>query len=316
MDKITWFCIICFSCQGIFAQQDTLQPYAVSYEEKMTASFTYQNSSNAFFMAYEDTEGTYKAQFIPNTKQRLVAGLSYKFIDISIGFTPNFMKTDASKLASNNFNLGFRFNYKKWYQSLTFINQKGFFVDYNAYERFYLPRFRSTKIGGTTSYVFNEKFSYKTLFNQNQWQRKSAGSFVPNISIYYTNITSKEKGAAFHVDIYTFSVAPSYYYNWVISQNFLVSAGLLAGAGVNVVDKEVAALYEVSANIKLGYNNDSFFTYLGINSTSFFQQEKTSQFYDSFADVKLSLGYRFNPPKKFKKLYDTATRKIGLELKD
>ena len=313
MAKITWFCMISFSCQCIFAQHDTLtlRSYAVSYEEKMTASFTYQHSSNTFFMAYEDAAATYKAQFIPNTKQRLVAGLSYKFIDVSIGFTPNFMKTDASKLASNNFNLGLRFNYKKWYQSLTFINQKGFFVDYNEYERFYLPRLRSTKIGGTASYVFNEKFSYKTLFNQNQWQRKSAGSFVPNIAIYYTNITSKEQAATFHVDIYTFSVAPSYHYNWVISQNFLVSAGLLIGAGINIVDKEAAALYEVAANIKLGYNNDSFFTYLGINSTSFFQQEKATQFYDSFADVKLSLGYRFNPPKKFKKFYDTTVKKVG-----
>ena len=311
MGKLILFCIICLCCNRVFAQRDTLQSHVVSYDEKMVGSITYQNSSNTFFMTYEDGADSYKAEFIPNTQQRLVGGLSYKMIDVSVGFTPNFMKNDGSKLESNNFNLGFRFNYKKWYQSVTFINQKGFFVDFNHLERFYLPRFRSTKLGGTTSYVFNEKFSYKTIFNQNQWQLKSAGSFVPNFSVYYTNLTSKDTPDHVHVDMYTFSLAPSYHYNWVISQKFLVSAGLLVGAGINIADKEVTPLYEASTNIKLGYNTDSFFTYLGINSTSFFQEEGKNEFYDSFADVKLSVGYRFDPPKKFKKLYNDVTRRIG-----
>ena len=143
MGKLILFCIICFCCNRVSAQKDTLQTYVVSYDEKMVGSITYQNSSNTFFMTYEDGAESYKAEFTPNTQQRLVAGLSYKMIDVSVGFTPNFMKNDGSKLESNNFNLGFRFNYKKWYQSLTFINQKGFFIDFDHLQRFYLPRFRS-----------------------------------------------------------------------------------------------------------------------------------------------------------------------------
>ncbi|PJR04614.1 DUF4421 family protein [Avrilella dinanensis] len=311
MDKLIWFCLFLLFSLRVVAQNDTLNTYAVSYDEKVVASITYQNSSNTFFINYAEDADSYKAEFIPNTQQRLVAGLTYKMIDVSFGYTPNFMKNDGSKLESNNFNLGFRFNYKKWYQSLTFINQKGFFVDYKDFERFYMPRFRSTKIGGTTSYVFNDKFSYKTIFNQNQWQLKSAGSFVPNFSVYYTNLTSKETSEHLHIDMYTFSLAPSYHYNWVIGQKFLVSAGLLVGAGISVSGKDVTPLYEISTNIKLGYNTNSFFTYLGINSTSFFQEEDKSQLNDSFSDLKLAVGYRFDPPKKVKKVYDDITRKIG-----
>ncbi|WCM43423.1 DUF4421 domain-containing protein [Flavobacterium sp. CBA20B-1] len=311
MDKLIWFCVITFFPLRVVAQNDTLNTYAVSYDEKVVASITYQNSSNSFLINYQDIEGNYQANFTPNTQQKLVVGLSYKLIDLSIGFTPNFLKTDASKLESNNFNLGFRFNYKKWYQSLTFINQKGFFVDYNNYERFYMPRFRSTKLGGTTSYVFNDKFSYKTIFNQNQWQQKSAGSFVPNFSVYYTNLTSKDTNEHLHIDIYTFSLAPSYYYNWVIHEKFLISGGLLVGAGINIAEKKARALYEISTNIRLGYNTNDFFAYLGINSTNFFEKESQGEIFDSFAELKLAAGYRFDPPKKVKKTYDDIIQKFG-----
>ncbi|UUV22773.1 DUF4421 domain-containing protein [Paenimyroides aestuarii] len=311
MDKLIWFCLFLLFSLRVVAQNDTLNTYAVSYDEKVVSSITYQNNSNSFLINYQDEEGGYAASFTPNTQQKIVAGLSYKLIDISIGFTPNFLKTDASKLESNNFNLGFRFNYKKWYQSVTFINQKGFFLEYNDSEKFYLPRFRSTKLGGTTSYVFNDKFSFKTLFNQNQWQQKSAGSFIPNFSVYYTNLTSKDTSDHLHIDIYTFSLAPSYYYNWVIHENFLISGGLLVGAGVNVASNEAIIMYEVSTNIKLGYNTDAFFAYFGLNSTNFFQEENQNRFFDSFAEFKLAAGYRFDPPKKVKKTYDDITRKIG-----
>lgn len=39
-------------------------------------------------------------------------------------------------------------------------------------ENFYVPKLSTLKIGGTTSYVFNKKYSLGSLFNENEWQKK------------------------------------------------------------------------------------------------------------------------------------------------
>src|SRR5690606_11683156 len=104
-----------------------------------------------------------------------------------------------------------------------FVKQKGFFTEFLDDKSLYLPSFRSIKVGGTTSYVFNDKFSFSALFNQNQWQIKSAGSFVPNFSFFYTSLINKDDKADFNLQMYSFSLTPSYYYTWVINQKVFLS---------------------------------------------------------------------------------------------
>ena len=191
---------ICFCAQQNFAQKDSLNPYMVSYAEKVIVSASFQSDTDSFVLNQEIDGSKRNLEFYPNIKNKITFGLTYKMIDISFGYTPWFLKSNADKYKASNMNFATRFNHKKWYQSVEFVKQMGFFTEFLDDKSLYLPSFRSIKVGGTTSYVFNEKFSYSALFNQNQWQIKSAGSFVPNFSFFYTSLLNKDEIAEFEVE--------------------------------------------------------------------------------------------------------------------
>ena len=299
--------IIWLSYYKASSQQDSLQSNIITYDDKVATSISLQNFSDSFYYRFTYETKEYETLFTPNTKQRLVANINYKLININLGFTPHFLKTNDLK--SKNLNFGIRFKQKQWVQSINFVKQKGFFAKIED-ENFYVPKLSTLKIGGTTSYVFNKKYSLGSLFNENEWQKKSAGSFIPNFSFYYTKLRDRDIDS--RSEIFTLSLAPSYYYNFIIFKKFLISTGVLFGAGINITDSEVYTIYELTTNIKIGYNSERFFTYIVTNSNNYF--EDSQQFQNSYITTKISIGYRFNPPKKAKNLYNDALKHSPIKL--
>lgn len=297
---------------GCYAQNDSLQnPYFKSYNEKITFSTYYLDTSNSFQIASDVQDPKIFLNLIPNRREQIGFNLNYKIIDVTFGFAPKFLSGNKGDSRSKNFNFNTRFYYKKWMQSFNFINQKGFYISEDNITA-QLPDMRTTKIGGSTSYIFNDKFSFKTLVTQNEWQIKSSGSFIPSFSFYYTildlNTPDSSPG-----DMYVFTLAPSYFYNFVISDRVLIGAGIAVGAGINSMDGDTSALYEADLNLKLAYNKDRFFAFASLNSVSFAQDENVDpRLDDHIVTLKFSVGYRFDPPKKVKEVYDKVNDKIGL----
>ncbi|SHL72055.1 DUF4421 family protein [Flavobacterium chilense] len=297
---------------GCFAQNDSLRnSYFKSYDDKITASVYYLDTSNSFQIASGVQEPKIFVNLIPNRREQIGFNLNYKIIDISLGFAPKFLSGNKGDSHSKHFNFNTRFYYKKWMQSFTYINQKGFYIsDDNITAQ--LPNMRTMKIGGSTAYVFNDKFSFKTLVSQNEWQTKSSGSFIPTFSFYYTNLDLNTPDSS-PGDIYVFTLAPSYFYNFVISDRVLIGAGIALGVGVNDVDGDTSALYQADFNLKLAYNKDRFFAFASLNTVSFAQDDKVDpRLNDNIATLKFSIGYRFDPPKKVKQVYDKVNEKIKL----
>lgn len=196
-------------------------------------------------------------------------------------------------------------------QSFTFINQRGFYISDDKITG-QLPNMKTTKIGGSTSYIFNEKFSFKTLVSQDEWQIKSSGSFIPSFSFYYTNLDLNIPDSS-PADMYVFTVASAYFYNFVISNRVLIGAGIALGTGINHIDGDTSALYQADFNLKLAYNNNRFFGFASLNTVSFAQDDKVNpRLSDNITAVKLSIGYRFDPPKIVKEVYNKVNEKIGL----
>ncbi|MNT54999.1 hypothetical protein D3C72_1922030 [compost metagenome] len=85
------------------------------------------------------------------------------------------------------------------------------------------------------------------------------------------------------------------------------------GGGLNVIDKETSALYQADFNLKLAYNKDRFFGFASLNTIGFAQDDTVDpRLNDNISTLKLSIGYRFDPPKKVKEVYDKVNEKIGL----
>ena len=114
-------------------------------------------------------------------------------------------------------------------------------------------------------------------------------------------------------DLYVFTLAPSYFYNFVISDRVLIGTGIALGAGINNTDGDTSALYQADFNLKLAYNKDRFFAFTSLNAVSFAQDENVNpRLDDNIVTLKFSVGYRFDPPKKVKEVYDRVNTKIGL----
>lgn len=297
-----------------FAQESSNENiHFISYNDNLIPSLYFLNSSNNFKFKYSEDGGAksfLKVQ--PNQKGQIGVNVNYKYIDVSYGYKPAFLAENKSNKGSNLFNLSTRLYWKKWMQTLSFINQKGFYIS-NGDVELDLPKLRTTKYGGTTSYVFNDNFSFRTIANQREWQIKSAGSFIPNFSIYYTNFDLNDGTPSAKSDLILVSIAPAYYYNFVFYNKFLISAGTSIGVGFNSINGVFSEIYEWSSNIKIAYNTNTFFTFVNINYTNFSQASKAEiRVSDNISNFKVTVGYRFKTPKKVEEIYDHTVKKIGL----
>ena len=85
-----------FFCLGtIFgmAQNNSLSsPFFKSYDEKVTSSLYFIDTSNSFEFLFDTGGQKEHLSLIPNRKAQIGANISYKFIDISYGFSPKFFE--------------------------------------------------------------------------------------------------------------------------------------------------------------------------------------------------------------------------------
>lgn len=253
----------------------------------------------------------------PNQQLRSTLTVIYKFIEIDLGYTPEFLrfnKDDAIKGHTKFFNFGTRLYFGSWMQELQYAKTKGFYVDrkdVGLEENILFPHFQVQKIGGSTSYVFNRDFSFRAIFLQSEWQRKSAGSFVPSISYYFTQIKNNNPGEDHLLDI---AIGPGYYYNWVIRDKFLVSAGTYGGLGFNRSktvyndgrpDEVLESLsFQAQFRLTLGYNSERFFAGAATSLNSFsYNSDALIHVEDQQQFLEFYIGYRFKAPERLNRLF-------------
>ena len=311
--------LLCLGC-GLFSysQQDSIakNEYITDFNDKISTRISLINTSNGFNI---NNEGI-KYKLVPNKEDYLGFSVLFRSIELDFGFAPKFLNKNKDNKDSQLFTLNIRMFQNQWMQTIDLYKQKGFYtIIYDV--RLDLPSTKTFKIGGSTSYIFNPNFSFRAIGFQNEWQTKSAGSFIPRLYYYYTKFEVDDLGNKENYSFYDIAVAPSYYYNFVIHKNFFLALGLSAGIGINhnqlnyefSSESNTNALYELSARNALGYNSDSFF--IGINSNILFLKhhaDAANIVDDKITFVEFYIGYRFKAPKKLIKLSDDFNRKFKL----
>ncbi|WP_417352858.1 DUF4421 family protein [Flavobacterium alkalisoli] len=294
-----------FICGGCFAQQDSISnPYIQYFDDKISVQLYMHQTSNDFTLKY--TEDNTVVDVEPNKKTTLGVAVQYDFISFSIGVAPRFFANNKDRKDSKMTSFGFNFFPGQWVQHFDFYYQKGISLKADGFEDVYLPGLKTLKIGGSTGYVFNENFSFKAVAFQNVKQLKSAGSFAPFVSYYYTELNGKKEpqlgGKAYFIDV---ALSPSYNYNLVVAKNFLIAAGASFGAGFSYINDEgennTAFLTQVTLSLSMGYNSDTF--YGGLYSKGRVSNHNTSlgvNMNDTIGYGTLFFGYRFGAPKVVK----------------
>ncbi|GIZ14356.1 hypothetical protein [Capnocytophaga catalasegens] len=85
---------------------------------------------------------------------------------------------------------------------------------------------------------------------------------------------------------------------------------MVAGIGVNISEGEISPIYEASTYLKLAYNSENIFTFVGMNVTSFTETSGDGSFSYLYSTIRIGPGYRFNAPKKMNDFYEETLKKI------
>lgn len=290
-------------------------PYVTTFPEKITFRVGWQQAANRFYLRNED--GT-NFRYRPVNKNQLRLSAQFRALDIGFSFAPAFMNPERNEEGARLFNWNFRVFAGRWMQTFDYYDQKGYFGKVEDFE-VYLPNFESRKLGGTTAYVFNPNFSFRALISQNEWQRRSAGSFVPRFVAYYTRYREGlDDGTSVKAHSYDFGLGPGYHYNWVIGRNFLISMGNTTGLGFNILEDDqvttTSLLWESIFRGALSYNSDRLF--FGVDLGYAFLEhraERKIRLDDRLYTIEVYLGYRIMAPSKWVAKANTINRKFGWE---
>lgn len=291
--------------------------YKVQFSDKITGRLFFVNTSNSVNVQSRNQDVDYN--LIPNKQDRLGASIAFRAIALSFSFAPSFLSENKDNEDSRLFNLRLKGFFGQWLQTFNLYEQKGFFIEIPELGiDSYLPKVKSLKIGGSTSYIFNENFSYRAIVSQDEKQLVSAGTFMPTIVYYYTKYDLIDDTIDEDFHSYDLAFAPSYTYNWVPSKNFLISAGGSVGIGVNYSKTETESLTSILTELNfrgsIVYDKNNLYlgghySYLVLNHNA----DRTTYIKDNIPYFELFIGYRFKAPKKLVAKANTIDEKLHLK---
>lgn len=290
--------------------------YIESFPNTITTRLFYVNTYNSLTIKSREVNETIDLE--PNKQNRIGASVAFRSINISYSFAPNVLAENTDNDNSKLFNLNLRTYFGNWMQTFDIYQEKGFYITGEGLE-LYLPKTKSFKIGGGTSYIFNDNFSFRAIVTQDEKQLKSAGSFIPRVVYYYTKYDIRITDESLNEDYYSFDIAlaPSYYYNFVPTKNLLISAGFSAGLGVNYTTSEfeslTSLLTELNFRSSITYDLSNLYfgthySYLIINHDF----DRTTYVKDNIPYFQIFVGYRFKAPKKLVRTANSINEKIKI----
>lgn len=301
-----------------FTANDTV---ADAYREKYADYIKLRLGISNGFHSYNIKTGPVRFNLTPNQRIRTNLTVMYKFIEVDIGYTPRFLRfnNDDDLRGSSTFSsLGTRFYVGRWMQNLQFSRTRGYYVDrkdIGTPGNILFPDFRTTKIGGSTAYIFNPNFSFRSISIQSEWQKKSVGSFLPSVSYYVTEVKSGDPGKDRILDI---AMGPAYFYNLLLGKRFMVSGGVYGGIGYNhtwsfendTVTEQIKALsFQSQFRLALYYNTENFYMGAIASLESFYYNQPSQvQIQDRETFFECYFGYRFKAPNRVSRTF----KKYGL----
>lgn len=307
----------------------------IYYHDKIMVRANLSTQTDAYFL--NNKKGP-NLDLEINNYYKLFLSIDYKFIGFSYGFYPKFFGGNNDEDLKGKFSFSdynFRFFLGRWIQTAQFSKAKGYYVanmsDFDPdwvegkdpYIQF--PDFKTLQYEMSTSYLFNPKFSLKSITSFTEWQQKSAGSFIPSLIYSYNRITSKTETLDGEQKEFDIRLAAGYYYNFIIYKNFYIAPHLAPSIGVKFlndksissgvenVEKETYLTQNLEGGLKMGFNSDRilFGASLNFNSSSYNEDKATAVTNDKVYGL-LYFGYRFDAPEFISKPVEKVDEKMKM----
>ncbi|WP_452223431.1 DUF4421 family protein [Lacinutrix chionoecetis] len=289
--------------------------YITSFKHKIMLKANLDTQTESYSIQNNTTDNF---SLTANNNFKFALSANYEFIGLKVAFSPR-DKDLPYKTAFQDYAVRLFFN--QWIQTFQYRRVRGFYRDGEILEgeQEQFPDFKTISWNGATSYVMNPNFSLKHVLFNTEWQRKSAGSFIPTVRYGYQRISDRVEGIKEAQNIYSIALAADYYYTWVIEDNWFVTPAISPAIGVRFTDyalgdnSEQSTLFTTSVNLGLyfGYTSENMVAGANFNFDSKATNAKTkTNIISDRSYAKIYFGYRFNPPAGLKKQVEWVKDKI------
>lgn len=227
--------MILLSYPRLHAQHDTT--YYISYTHQVTTRLFLSQK----YTALRFSDKTYTIDYFPNSKINLGLGASYKWATFNVAYGIGYLFPEAGKGKTEALDLQFhkygeRLNFDlvaQWYSGF-YLSPSGIAA---APQQYYTrPDLKVRMIGGSLQYVVHyNRFSFRSNYLQNEWQKKSAGSLLLGIETYGGRIEAdsstipsliNKTAAEFNetsISFFEVGINVGYAYTWVIHEHFFLT---------------------------------------------------------------------------------------------
>ncbi|MBC7903382.1 MAG: DUF4421 domain-containing protein [Gemmatimonadaceae bacterium] len=266
----------------------------------------------------------------PNTNLNMGVGFTYQSLTVNLGYGFGFLNPDRDKGKTKYIDLQSHIFGRKWSIDLMGQFYKGYYLApkglaSNSANNYYIrPDIRLNIMGIAGYRLFNpQKFSYRAAFVQNEWQKKSAGSFLAGAEVYYgvirgdsslvpTNL--QENYAQKDVKNLRFvRIGPGmgYAHTFVFKKSLFFTASLTGSLGVEFTRQNTVGGERDKVSVNPGYiyrlvggyntGNINFSLSLIGNSLIVKSASSVNKYVISAGNYRLTIAKRFTPGPKLKR---------------
>jgi hypothetical protein len=305
--------------------------YVRDYTHMITGRLYASTKTNAFSLL--DRETGERLRYRPNNQVNLGIGASYRSYTLNLGVGFGFLNKDAADKGETDY-IDAQFNYFSRFIAINGFFQvyQGYYVDgYTPQElnwaspvtKAYREDVRQENLGLSAVYIINnERFSYRAAFNQDAWQKRSAGSFLAGTYItYYKVYTTSDsslmpsvlaprfdpmmdfKGANF----YDLGLMGGYVHTFVVRQHWFLTLSGALGLGGSLYETwpdpvEGSATrgrfnpgYHAQLRTATGYNSRRTCVALTFNAEGImYSLGEAEAFQWTVGNLRFNVAHRFN----------------------
>jgi hypothetical protein len=305
--------------------------YVWDYTHMITGRVYASTKTNAFSLL--DRETGERLRYRPNNQVNLGIGASYRSYTLNLGVGFGFLNKDADDKGETDY-LDAQFNYFS-----RFIAINGFFQVYEGYyvdgrtpqelnwtspvTKAYREDVRQENLGLSAVYIVNnERFSYRAAFNQDAWQRRSAGSFLAGAYISYYKVYARSDSSLMpsvladlfdpvmsfaNANFYDLGLMGGYAHTFVVRQHWFLTLSGALGLGGSLYETwpdptEASATrgrfnpgYRAQLRSAAGYNGTRTCVALTFNAEgNMYSLGEAEAFQWTVGNLRFNVAHRFN----------------------
>ena len=262
-----------------------------SYISDYTGDLTVRLYGSRKFTSYQLSDGQRRLTYRPNGPFNLGFGFNYKFLGLNIGLNFPFINTSdlygktkfldlQSHLYLRKLVIDFYGQYYKGY----YLANTALLPDLRGAAVYIRPDLFTVNAGLSVQYIFNDRrFSFRSAYLQNEYQKKSSGSFLAGGDLHTLFIrgdssvvpASMLRSGFFDRDrftrsnVYCITANAGYAYTFVLKKHYFLTLSGHGGLGMNYTMLEnplqaeraegVHGQLNTTWRIAAGYNSEQYF---------------------------------------------------------